>query len=208
MEVVQLDDPLEAGLQVAILFEHPLILLAYGLLDSGDLAASRTVGFRNSGGAGCCRCVGPVLEDRQGPLQLPHGADDGHDLDGSAALAERLPEAQVRFAPRAERRRGVVSGLDVYEECALGVQRDRQLGGKPGSVCTSTDGTTTWQHAAGCVYHMVCPKVVSRVTRWVYGRNTQKRRDLEARPPACSHPENAACGLECNDDYILDAASA
>ena len=25
MEVVQLDDPLEAGLQVAILFEHPLI---------------------------------------------------------------------------------------------------------------------------------------------------------------------------------------
>ena len=50
MEVVQLDDPLEAGLQVAILFEHPLILLADGLLDSGDLAAGRTVGFRNSGG--------------------------------------------------------------------------------------------------------------------------------------------------------------
>ena len=51
MEVVQLDDPLEAGLQVAILFEHPLILGADGLLDSDDLAASRTVGFRNSGGA-------------------------------------------------------------------------------------------------------------------------------------------------------------
>ena len=84
MEVVQLDDPLEAALQVAILFEHPLILLADALLDSGDLVAGRTVGFRNSGGAGCCRCVGPVLEDRQGPLQLPHGADDGHDLDGSA----------------------------------------------------------------------------------------------------------------------------
>ena len=77
MDVVQLDDPLEAGLQVAILFEHPVILGEDGLLDSGDLAASRTVGFRNSGGAGCCRCVGPVLEDRQGPLQLPHGADDG-----------------------------------------------------------------------------------------------------------------------------------
>ena len=28
---------------------------------------------------------------------------------------------------------------------------------------------------------MVCPKVVSRVTRWVYGKNTQKRRDLDAR---------------------------
>ena len=39
VEVVQLDDPLEAGLQVAILFEHPVILLADGLLDSGDLAA-------------------------------------------------------------------------------------------------------------------------------------------------------------------------
>ena len=101
VEVVQLDDPLEAGLQVAILFEHPVILGADGLLDSDDLAAGRTVGFRNSGGAGCCRCVGPVLEDRQGPLQLPHGADDGHDLDGSAALAERLPEAQVCFTPRA-----------------------------------------------------------------------------------------------------------
>ena len=101
MEVVQLDDPLEAGLQVAILFEHPLILGADGLLDSGDLAAGRTVGFRNSGGAGCCRCVGPALEDRQGPLQLPHGADDGHDLDGSAALPERFPEAAICHGPRA-----------------------------------------------------------------------------------------------------------
>ena len=49
MEVVQLDDPLEAGLQVAILFEHPVILGADGLLDSGDLAAGRTVGFRSGG---------------------------------------------------------------------------------------------------------------------------------------------------------------
>ena len=101
MEVVQLDDPLEAGLQVAILFEHPLIFGADGLLDSGDLAAGRTVGFRSGGGAGCCRCVGPVLEDRQGPLQLPHGADDGHDLDGSAALPQRFPEAAMCHAPRA-----------------------------------------------------------------------------------------------------------
>ena len=90
MDVVQLDDPLEAGLQVAILFEHPLILLADGLLDSGDLAAGRTVGFRSGGGAGCCRCLGPVLKDRQGPLQLPHAADDRHDLDGSAALPQRV----------------------------------------------------------------------------------------------------------------------
>ena len=101
MDVVQLDDPLEAGLQVAILFEHPLILGADGLLDSDDLATGRTVGFRSGGGAGCCRCVGPALEDRQGPLQLPHGADDGHDLDGSAALAERLPEAAMCHGPGA-----------------------------------------------------------------------------------------------------------
>ena len=127
MDVVQLDDPLEAGLQVAILFEHPVILLADGLLDSGDLAASRTVGFRNSGGAGCCRCVGPVLEDRQGPLQLPHGADDGHDLDGSAALPQRFPEAAMCHGPGAERRRGIVSGIDVDEHGALGFERDRQL---------------------------------------------------------------------------------
>ena len=132
MDVVQLDDPLEAGLQVAILFEHPVILGADGLLDSDDLAAGRTVGFRSGGGAGCCRCVGPVLEDRLGPLQLPHGADDGHDLDGSAALAERPPEAQVRFAPRAERRRGIVSGIDVDEHGALGFERDRQLERKAG----------------------------------------------------------------------------
>ena len=101
MEVVQLDDPLEAGLQVAILFEHPVILLADGLLDSDDLTTSRTVGFRSGGGAGCCKCVGPVLEYRQGPLQLPHGADDGDDLDGSAPLPEGLPEAAMHVAPRA-----------------------------------------------------------------------------------------------------------
>ena len=101
MDVVQLDDPLEAGLQVAILFEHPVILLADGLLDSGDLAAGRTVGFRNSGGAGCCRCVGPVLEDRQGSVHFLPGPDDGDDLDGSAALPQRFPEAAMCHAPRA-----------------------------------------------------------------------------------------------------------
>ena len=101
MEVVQLDDPLEAGLQVAILFEHPVILGADGLLDSGDLAASRTVGFRSGGRAGCCRCVGPVLEDRPGAVHFLPGADDGHDLDGSAALPQRFPEAAMCHAPGA-----------------------------------------------------------------------------------------------------------
>ena len=60
MEVVQLDDPLEAGRQVAILFEHPLILLADRLLDSGDLAAGRTVGFRSGGGAGLSASAFPL----------------------------------------------------------------------------------------------------------------------------------------------------
>ena len=101
MEVVQLDDPLEAGLQVAILFEHPPVLGADGLLDSGDLAAGRTVGFRNSGGAGCCRCVGPVLEDRPGSVHFLPGPDDGDDLDGSAALPQRLLEAAMCQAPGA-----------------------------------------------------------------------------------------------------------
>ena len=58
MEVVQLGDPLEAGLQVAILFEYPVILGADGLLDSGDLAAGRTAGFAG-GGAGGGGGIGP-----------------------------------------------------------------------------------------------------------------------------------------------------
>ena len=93
-------------------------------------AISRRAALSGSGaaeGPDAVDCVGPVLEDRQGPLQLPHGADDGYDLDGSAALPQRFPEAQVRFAPGTERGRGVVSGIDVYEEGALGLQRDRQL---------------------------------------------------------------------------------
>ena len=40
---------------------------------------------------------------------------------------ERVPEPAVLPAPGTERGRGVVAGIDVYEEGALGVQRDRQL---------------------------------------------------------------------------------
>ena len=39
----------------------------------------------------------------------------------------RLPQFTVRRAPGAERRRGLVSRIDVDEDGALGVQRDRQL---------------------------------------------------------------------------------
>ena len=166
MEVLQLDDPLEAGLQVAILFEHPLILGADGLLDSDDLAADFVVEF---GGVGISRPVGEHGLRPAVPLRCP---DDGHDLDPAAAIPKRLPEFAVRGTPGAERRRGLVAGLDVDEDGALGVQRDGQLGGKPGSVFASPDGTTTWQHLARYVYHRVCTKVVNRVTRWVYGNRS------------------------------------
>ena len=74
---------------------------------------------------------------------------------------------------------------------------------KQGSVFASPDGTTTWLHAMGCVYHMVCPKFVSDVTRWVYGRNTQKRRDLEARPQPAPAPKTSREASECLMPYRL-----
>ena len=118
MEVLQLDNPLEAGLQVAILFEHPLILGADGLLDSGDLAADFVVEF---GGVGISR---PVGEHRLRPAPLVRCPDDDHDFDPAAAIPKRLPEFTVRGTPGAERRRGLVARIDVDEHGALGVKRD------------------------------------------------------------------------------------
>ena len=80
-------------------------------------------------------------------------------------------EPAVRRAPGAERGRGVVAGIDVDEHGAARVQRDGQFERKPESVCANPDRTTTYLHDGGCVYHMVCPKVVNRITRWVYDRN-------------------------------------
>ena len=75
VEVLQLDDPLEAGLQVAILFEHPVILVADGLLDSDDLAADFVVEF---GGVGISR---PVGEHRLRPAPLLPGPGHSDDFD-------------------------------------------------------------------------------------------------------------------------------
>ena len=50
---------------------------------------------------------------------------------------------------------------------------------------------------------MVCPKVVSRVTRWVYGINTQKRRDPEARPQPAPAPKTSREASECLIPYRL-----
>ena len=49
------------------------------------------------------------------------------DLDGAVALGERLPEAAVRVGPRAERRQGVMAGIEVDEQRVVGVERGRQL---------------------------------------------------------------------------------
>ena len=120
VEVLQLDDPLEAGLQVAILFEHPVILVADGLLDSDDLAADFVVEF---GGVGISRPVGEHGLRPAVPLRCP---DDGHDLDPAAAIPKRLPGFAVRRAPGAECRRCLVARIEVDEDGAPGVQRDRQ----------------------------------------------------------------------------------
>ena len=97
MEVLQLNDPLEAGLRVAILVEHPPVLDADGLLDPDDLAAGRLSGLGRAGGVGRAG-THSVLEYRQGPLQLPHGLDDGDDFHGAAPFPEGLPEAAMREA--------------------------------------------------------------------------------------------------------------
>ena len=72
------------------------------------------------------------------------------------------------------------------------------LSGKQGSVFASPDGTTTWLHLARDVYHLVCPKVINRFTRWGYGRNTQKRRDPEARPQPAPAPKTSREASECS----------
>ena len=126
-EFLQLDDPLEPGLEIPVLFERAVIPLEDRALDPGDLAAGPLSGLGQAGGVGCSGPFGPVLEDRPGALQLPHGADDGHDPDGSAPLPQSLPEAAVPSAPGAERLGALVSRIDEDEDGPLGVQGDRQL---------------------------------------------------------------------------------
>ena len=99
-QVLQLDDPLEAALQPAMLLDHRVVHAADRLLDPVDLAAGRAAGFAG-GGAGGGGGIGLFPEDRPCPSEFPGGADDGHDLDGSALALERVPEAAVRAAPRA-----------------------------------------------------------------------------------------------------------
>ena len=91
----QRDAAFECGLQAAELVEDLDRALKDGTLDTVDLFTDHGVRFGRAGGF----C--PAAEYRPGPSELLESADDRHDLDGSAALAERLPEAAMRFAPRA-----------------------------------------------------------------------------------------------------------
>ena len=99
-QVLQLDDPLEAALQPAMLLDHSVVHAADRLLDTRDLAAGRI------GGAGGGGCLGPVPENRPCPLHLPAGAYDDDDLERTG-LVSRAP-AQACGAPPHER-----SAVDV-----------------------------------------------------------------------------------------------
>ena len=90
-------------------------------------ASSRAVSSSISEGLGSPR---PVGEHRPRPTHFPQCPDDRHHFDLATAVPERLPEIAVRRTPGAERRLGLVTGIDVDEDGALVVQRDRQPSGK------------------------------------------------------------------------------
>ena len=116
----QRDAALHRGLQASVLHQDRDIPLDDGLVDKVDLAADPVVEF---GGAGIPR---PVGEHGLRPAVRLRCPDDGHDLDPAAAIPERLPEFAVRRAPGAESRRCLVARIEVDENGAPGVQRDRQ----------------------------------------------------------------------------------
>ena len=91
------------------------------LLDPGDFFTGVAIGLGRAGG------FGPISEYRLGSLELPHGADDGHDPDGSAPLSQCVPETAMRRAPGAKRFGALVSRIDVGEHGELDVQHDRQV---------------------------------------------------------------------------------
>ena len=90
---LELDDPHQAALEPAKLFDQRLVHASDGLLDPSDLFSDPGAGFTGAGG------LGPAAHDPSRPLHLPMLADDGDDLDGSALLPERAPERTMRAAP-------------------------------------------------------------------------------------------------------------
>ena len=115
------DAALHGGLEAAELFEDLDRALENGPLDPVEFLTDL------GGGFGVAGRPGPASHDLPRPLHLPMRARGGDDLNGPALSPKRVPEPAVRRAPGAKRGRGRVAGIDVDEDGALGVQRDRQL---------------------------------------------------------------------------------
>ena len=115
------DAALHGGLEAAELFEDLDRALENGPLDPVEFLTDL------GGGFGVAGRPGPASHDLPRPLHLPMRARGDDDLNGPALSPERVPELAVRHAPGPERGRGIVAGIGVDEDGALGVQRDRQL---------------------------------------------------------------------------------
>ena len=92
-----------------------------GRADAGDVAPGLLVDF------GRARIPRPVGQHPARPPVLLRSPDDRHHLDLEAEVPEPLPEIAVLRAPRADRRRGLVTRLGVDEDGAL----RQRLYGKP-----------------------------------------------------------------------------
>ena len=119
--LLQCDAAFHSGLKAAELVEDLDRALKGRLLDPGDFFTGVAIGLGRAGG------FGPISEYRLGSLELPGGADDGHDPDGSAPLSQCFPETAMRRAPGAERFGALISRIDVGELVELDVQHDRQV---------------------------------------------------------------------------------
>ena len=103
---VQLDDPLEcrpAGRRYSLSIPLAPWRGWHCSIRAISLTDPRLSGSGAAEGPDAVDVLVQPLEDRQGPLRAPStSADDGHDLDGSAALAAALPRGRdVRFGPGA-----------------------------------------------------------------------------------------------------------
>ena len=137
------DAALQHRLKPSVFIEDRHRALKDRPLDAGEFGTEVTASLA---WAGCCH---PALKDCLGLFELLVGADDRKDFAGGVALGECFPQAPVCVDLRAERRQGVVAGIAVGEQRAVGIERDRQLEGEvpPGAACgtaieTGREGAT------------------------------------------------------------------